>query len=70
MPCYDSRTEEDAKIMQRRLDEATRAACELAQVLQSSLSAKGFVGLVSAETFGWVRAHERADVKRRADAKG
>lgn len=60
MPCYDSRTDDDARITRERLDRATRAACELAIALQNVLE-NGGEPVLSVETLDWIKEHEEMD---------
>lgn len=65
MPCYDSRDDEDRVNTQKRADRATKAACEMARVLQNSDTAWRLVWpRLTLTTQKWIRAHEEVDRKR------
>lgn len=58
MPCYDGREEEDRAEARRRLDDATRAACESIRTLIS-------VGTQPpAFAIQWYEEHKRRDEER------
>jgi len=73
MPCYDSRDHEqydpdelaESAKLRTRLDTVTRAACDLAAVLQRG----GTVGELAPETVQWMKAHAAWDAKRNASEK-
>lgn len=54
----------DARIARQRADEATVAACEMADVLR----VHGLFARLSAPTRAWIEKHEEAD-RRRADSE-
>jgi hypothetical protein len=66
MPCYDPRPDIDAVAMRDRLDAATRAACELAELLTRVLKYRphGREWLtLSTETRAWVSEHAALDAR-------
>jgi hypothetical protein len=89
MPCYDSQTDEEGREsaqaarlyyreITKRLNEATRAACELgahleevrALLLREPLAdVRLRLPAISEETREWLREHRKDDAKRRADAR-
>lgn len=67
MPCYDGRENTAAadlsernRKLQRRLDLATRVACELARHY------KGQIRSLSVEATNWIKDHEAEDARRAA----
>ena len=60
MPCYDPRSDEDDVEMQRRLDLATRVACELGKIVRRYKVA------ISREAVKWLEEHDRLDQQREA----
>lgn len=62
MPCSDGRDyrNDDIRDLRERLDQATRAACELWAVLYRG----GPAGDLTTDTLNWVTEHERQDQQR------
>ena len=68
MPCRcDGAEEESRRDQQKRLDAATRAACEAMRALRETYETMGIKGIpdVSAETYAWFQRHEADDARRR-----
>lgn len=68
MPCSSGYSqEEDSSRLLRKLDRATRAACDLANSLRNQLSERSLElrGAVSEETYRWVLRHDRLDRERK-----
>lgn len=78
MPCYDERTsaswiqereveplEKQVRMLRRRLNAATRAACEFGRFLNPIPDMKG----ISAETLRWYDQHCKEDQKRKERGK-
>jgi hypothetical protein len=64
MPCRDGRDDEDREITRRRLDEATRAACDMAKMIHRlSIIYCGkdrvidFTNLLDKDTQHWIKEH-------------
>jgi hypothetical protein len=67
MPCSDSRVDQGGN--KKRLDAATRAACDLARVLKavSHFSQLSYIiNLLDDTTQEWIKEHEELDKKRGA----
>jgi hypothetical protein len=60
MPCYDSRSDEVDADRQERLTAATRAACDMWNVLKRG----GSKSELSAETVAWLTTHDLDDARR------
>ena len=53
MPCYDNQSHQDNTDNKKRLDEATRVACELGKLIEGTeLEDK-----LSPQSEGWLKAH-------------
>jgi hypothetical protein len=68
MPCYDPPMPGyDEQVLQKRLDRATRAACELV-ILLKFIAAHGdlihWKGILSKDTQNWIKEHEKIDAER------
>jgi hypothetical protein len=63
MPCYDGREETELRVLQERLDLATRVACELWRALNAECQREPHPPL-SVETLAWAREHEAMDRDR------
>lgn len=71
MPCYDCRDDLERKEQKKRLDEATRAACEMASYFCNCKGASCIcdhpesMSLLSESTQKWIRRHSQEDAQRR-----
>jgi hypothetical protein len=64
MPCRDDGPSEyDCDMMKRRLDVATRVACELSHILRGNKQ----LDQATRETKEWIQRHDAADAKRKLE---
>ena len=67
MPCYDDFPHEDQRATERRLQAATRAACEIVKLFKFVASMEKLVDLkllLSKETQSWIKEHELIDKEK------
>lgn len=69
MPCMDDQHNEDIAALCRKLDQATRVACDLARQIRANHISEGYPGGTgvegcSKETQLWVIRHDKADEAR------
>lgn len=62
MPCYDPREHEDRRTLQKRLDNATKAACDMSKVFHEYPK---LLFDVSKETVLWILEHDQLDEAHR-----
>ena len=62
MPCFDSRVDDDTREARKRLDKATRVACELSKLLRPG-------AILSREAAVWITEHEKMDRARLAEER-
>lgn len=67
MPCYDPRDSQDVEDLKQRMQEATRAACELGKILYKNCP--HCLPLITTTTIKWLKRHERLDKLRASKGK-
>jgi len=61
MPCYDPREHEDRRTLQKRLDAATKAACDMTKVFEAYPE---LLLHLPADTIKWILEHKKLDEER------
>jgi hypothetical protein len=64
MPCSDPRDHKDREQLQALLDAATRAACELAHVMDKLYGRYAVMVSLTPETAQWIQEHNALDAER------